>query len=564
MKLRLAVLLLTTGIRLPAQTVCGPTPAYSPCEIQFELSVTEAAAHPDPGRTVQLRAEFRSPRHRTFLMPAFWDGGAKLTIRFSPIEAGAWDYRLTSNIESWNGKEGHFTATPSDAPGFVQPANVHHFSYTENNKPHLWCGDIVPPLDRERFEQFVTARVQEKVNHLRITLDPTKFDPAYYRDLDQRVLFINRKGVTTDIMLAGGNNQLTKAFPEREQRERYVQYIVSRYSAFNITWQGVESFETYDSGRELLKEIGTYLKNMDPYGHPRSTGALTTSAPLIDDGWMTYLTYRSSDDQVGAIEHQLYGMPAINDFGGGNDDAARKRLWNATMNGQYPAATGPRMKAWFDFFSDTRYWELEPFFDVEGGRGVALGDVEYIIYVEKPGAVDVQLEKHGYDVAWFNPINGEAIELKNFKGDRFLGDPPDRAHDWVLHISREGKKESMLKEYKFETAPPVLQEVESNPEKVPFTIDEPSSDIVYMHDPSSYSAKLKKQTRATRAMMYLWTGEVTADGQSYRVLGTGSRGTLQLSPDLARRFPASMHLRLTGMNAYGKVYVSDRNYQLAQ
>ncbi len=311
-------------------------------------------------------------------MPAFWDGGAKLTIRFSPTEPGIWDYRLASNIESWNGKEGHFTATASDAPGFVQPANVHHFAYTENNKPHLWCGDIVPTLDPPdygRFEQFVISRVQRKVNHLRITLDPAKFDPVYYRDLDQRVSFINGKGVTTDIMLAGGNNRLTKAFPNREQRERYVQYLVSRYSAFNVTWQGVESFETYENGRELLKEIGTYLKSMDPYQHPRSTGTLTTSAPLIDDGWMTYLTYHTSDDQVGAIEHQLYGMPAVNDFGGGNDDAARKRLWNATMDGQYPAATGPQMKIWFDFFSGTRHWELEPFFDVEGGRGVALGDV---------------------------------------------------------------------------------------------------------------------------------------------------------------------------------------------
>ncbi|MDQ6699016.1 MAG: hypothetical protein M3Z36_02375 [Acidobacteriota bacterium] len=65
-------------------------------------------------------------------------------------------------------------------------------------------------------------------------------------------------------------------------------------------------------------------------------------------------------------------------------------------------------------------------------------------------------------------------------------------------------------------------------------------------------------------MMYLWTGEVTADGQSYRVLGTGRAGTLQLAPDLARRFPASMHLRVTGMNAYGKIYIADRNYQLSQ
>ncbi|MDQ6699015.1 MAG: hypothetical protein M3Z36_02370, partial [Acidobacteriota bacterium] len=221
----------------------------------------------------------------------------------------------------------------------------------------------------------------------------------------------------------------------------------------------------------------------------------STSAPLIDDGWMTYLTYHTSDDQIAAIEHQLYAMPGVMDFGRGDNDAARKRLWNAAMDGQYPAASGPQMKVWFDFCSATRHWELEPFFEVEGGRGLALADVEYIIYVENPGPIDVQLEKHSYDVSWFNPINGEYIELKTLKGDRFTGEPPDRTHDWVLLISREGKKASLLKEYKFETQPPVLQEVESNPAKVPFTIDEPSTDTVYMHDPASYLRNSKKRQR---------------------------------------------------------------------
>ena len=56
------------------------------------------------------------------------------------------------------------------------------------------------------------------------------------------------------------------------------------------------------------------------------------------------------------------------------------------------------------------------------------------------------VEKHGYDVAWFNPINGEWVkQKKEFKGEKFLGEPPDRTHDWVLRLSRESKKESMLK-----------------------------------------------------------------------------------------------------------------------
>ena len=31
-------------------------------------------------------------------MPAFWDGGRKMIVRFTPTEAGQWDYRTTSNL----------------------------------------------------------------------------------------------------------------------------------------------------------------------------------------------------------------------------------------------------------------------------------------------------------------------------------------------------------------------------------------------------------------------------------------------------------------------------------
>jgi hypothetical protein len=311
-----------------------------------------------------------------------------------------------------------------------------------------------------------------------------------------------------------------------------------------------------------MKELGLLLKKSDPYQHPRSTGALTTSAPLLEDGWMNYIAYRSSDDQLGAVEHQLYAAPAVN-IGAGDSvdpDTLRHRLWNASMNGQYPEfGNAP----WYDFFSETRHWDLEPYFDVDGGRALALEDIEYIVYLEKPGQVEVSVEKHGYDVAWFNPVNGEWVkQKKEFKGEKFLGEPPDRKHDWVLRLSRESKKESMLKSFRFEARPVVLQEVEQTSEKVPFEIVEPKSDTLSSSNPAPYAAKLKRETRATRSVMYLWTGEVATDGQGYRVLGTGPKGTLKIPLDIAKHFPAVLQLRVAAMNANGKVYMADKIVQL--
>jgi hypothetical protein len=228
---------------------------------------------------------------------------------------------------------------------------------------------------------------------------------------------------------------------------------------------------------------------------------------------------------------------------------------------KYLDAPGAKlMSIWCDFFARTRHWELEPYFDVDGGRAVALEGVEYIVYVETPGPVEVLVEKHGYDVAWFNPATAESVPMKDFKGERWTGEPPDKSHDWVLHISREGHKEGMLRSYKFESRRILMQEIEAA--KAPFEIEQPAESTLSISKPVPYAAKIKRETRATRAMMYLWTGEVAAEGQGFRVLGTGPKGAFQFPQGFAKTLPAVLHLRLTGMNANGKVYVVDRTYQL--
>jgi hypothetical protein len=38
---------------------------------------------------------------------------------------------------------------------------------------------------------------------------------AYFRELDARILAINRRGITVDLVLGGDANQLTRLFPKR-------------------------------------------------------------------------------------------------------------------------------------------------------------------------------------------------------------------------------------------------------------------------------------------------------------------------------------------------------------
>ncbi|HMD71803.1 MAG TPA: DUF5060 domain-containing protein [Bryobacteraceae bacterium] len=585
----------------PAPTGCDNSPTYAPCDLVFELSDKAVAAHPNPYATVELRAEFRSPRQRTYSIPGFWDGGRRLVLRFAPTEGGQWEYRITSNLPELDALEGTFTAVATDSPGFLKKANVHHWAYTERLMPHLWMAATEARfafLDDDAFHAVADARARQKFTHFRGLVMGQGLDAAFtapdaprlahFQRLDRRVRYLNDKHLVADLVLAGGPGYLSQALPSPQDRQRFVRYVVARYTAMNVTWQLVDRFEEYQGARALMQEIGAALKAMDGYQHPRSTGAAVTSAPLLDDGWMDFASYGPAEDAVPAIEHQLYGVPGVSvecareDSGAGKtqpgdvDSAGfRRRLWNSTMDGLSPAyantgsgadyanAPGARaMTVWYDVMATTRYWELEPYFDVDGGRALALEGVEYLVYVEKPGPVEMDVARHSYEVIWTDPADGATVRRK-YSGEHFTSEPPDKIHDWVLHVVREGTLAGMARSYKFESQDIVLQEVESSPEKVVFDLDRPQGGLS-VSKPAPYAAKLKKATRGTRSVMWLWTGEVFADRQGYRVLAAGVQGEMRIPPSLATRFPATMLLRVYAMNALGKVYLVSKGFDLTQ
>jgi hypothetical protein len=394
----------------------------------------------------------------------------------------------------------------------------------------------------------VEQRIAEKFTHLRVTIDAGDD----LGEAAERMRAINARGVVADVVLG--------AIPaDRQARERYITDIVARFAALNITWMGATAFENIPNGKAVVKDAGTLIAKIDPYNHPRTSMADATSSALAGDMWMSFLSYGTADPNVGAVEHQFFGMPGVT-----TGIQSQHDLWTATMNGQYPASgSGKYMTVWFEFMAGNRYWELEPYFDVDGGRALALEDVEYIVYVDKPGPIELTVEDHGYDVAWINPATGERIKAKGYKGKHFTGEPPDKSHDWILHVSREGHKDGMLKSYKFDSReiPIRLQDVESNPQKMPFEAAQPDGDIS-MSVPPRYSLKVVRPTRATRDLLVEWTVEVVLDGEGYRVAGTGRDGTLHFPASIVHKLPGTLSVRVSILNANGKAYAIDKVYRL--
>jgi len=534
----LVVLAVPVWAQLPTCTV----PTWSACDLAFDLEAGENSA------AVQLHGEFRSAK-RTLLIRAFREADRKYILRFAPTEPGEWAYRLTSSIKRLDGQLGKATAVASDSPGFIKVANVHHFANEGTNKQHLWMAtaiDNFTKIPRADFDAAVTQRLVEKFSHLRVTIAKD----ADLSEAADRIRAINMRGIVADVVLGG--------IPaDRVERERYMTDIAARFSGLNITWMGAPSFENTPNGKAILKDAGTLLAKLDPYNHPRTSMADTSSSPLAGDQWMNLLSYGTADPNIGAVEHQFFAMPAVN-----TGIQSQRDLWTATMNGQYPASgSGKYMTVWFDFMSGNRYWELEPYFDVDGARAVALEGVEYIVYVEKPGPVELTVEDHGYDVAWINPATGERIKAKGYKGKHFTGEPPDKSHDWVLQVSREGTKEGMLKSWKFESRRVPIQEIETAPQKMPFEVAQPDGDIS-MAVPPRYSLKILRPTRATRDLLAEWTAEVVLDGEGYRVVGTGSEGTLHIPKEIVHKLPGTLSVRVSILNANGKAYAIDKVYRL--
>jgi hypothetical protein len=601
---------------------CPDTPVLSRCDLAFDLTPEEVQQHPNPYLSVRLLAEFKSPRAKTLKIEFFPEGPGRLVLRLTPTEPGLWTYKLTSNLNRLDGQEGSLQALESPAPGHLQPANVHHWRTMRDLQPHLWMGDNLPALANlpgPLFEELVRKRAAQKFTHLRAYVlgvqperayaDPDHPNAEFFRELDYRVGQLNAAGIVVDLVLGGPNGELPRLFPRPDQRERYLRYVIARFAGFSITWQGVERFESYPNGRALLKEIMTRIKTLDPYSHLRTTGTEATSAALLADGWMNVRSYARTQDladsfTLPAVEHQLYPTPALAleaaiDGGSvlesrtgrklpGDDPVAfRRRLWRATMAGPYVYYThaeavnggipkdpayldSPQasvMTHWFDVMSQTRFWDLRPHFDVDGGRGLALPTVEYLVYVERAsGPIEVVVEKAGYEVVWINPTTGERLPQKGWRGDKFTGEPPDRERDWLLHLSRDGRKEGMRKAWRFEYAeqPILMQEIDAIERVIPFTVEQPKESEMKVGIEYPFQAVIKRPTRATREMFFVWLVELPADGQGYRVAGTGAEGRFRIPPELARTFPGVVSLRLYGMNANGKVYVLDRAVPLSR
>jgi hypothetical protein len=90
----------------------------------------------------------------------------------------------------------------------------------------------------------------------------------------------------------------------------------------------------------------------------------------------------------------------------------------------------------------------------------------------------------------------------------------------------------------------------------------PELEALKVGESYDFNATLTKSSQAAKDMLCLWTAEVAGAGKTRRVLGTEQFGKFEIPANLAEIYPATLSVRLMGLDGAGRLYESFKAYRL--
>ncbi len=296
---------------LQSYSLLPPTKSAQQWDV-FETSFTSLRKYANPFLDVQVDVLFRSGDQQ-WLVPAFWAGANKWTVRFAPPIIGEYTYKVKCSDAANNELSGKVQrlivskykgANPLLRHGFIRiSADKRHFEHADG-KPFLWLGDtwwkcLCKRMTWEGFQELAANRKSKGFNVVQIVCGPypdektmeerwgnegglpyesIKFDkvnPKYFDFADRRIKLLVDSGIVPVIVggwgrpQGGGTSTLEQV--GIDGFKRHWRNLIARYGAYPTVWiVGGEAKDEYGPWSELAK----YLKMTDPYHHP-----LTYHAP---------------------------------------------------------------------------------------------------------------------------------------------------------------------------------------------------------------------------------------------------------------------------------------------
>ncbi len=340
----------------------------------FELALP-GPAEGNPFVEVTLSAQFMY-RNRVLYVDGFYDGEGIYRVRFMPDTVGEWRYVTQSNCSALDGREGTFICTNA-RPGNHGPVRVHntyHFAY-EDGTPYFQIGTTcyawIHQGDALEEQTLETLR-HSPFNKLRMCVFPkhytynenepvyypfernatggwdfTRFNPAFFHHLEQRIGQLRDLGIEADLILFHPYDRWGFADMGAEADDRYLRYVVARLAAYrNIWWSLANEYDLME-GKKMADwdRFFRIIQESDPHGHPRS---VHNCRQFYDHSkpWVTHCSIQHSD--LGRVREwrELYRKPVVVDecqYEGnieenwGNISAQElvHRFWEGTVGGGY-------------------------------------------------------------------------------------------------------------------------------------------------------------------------------------------------------------------------------------
>jgi Spy/CpxP family protein refolding chaperone len=267
----------------------------------FEIALKGHAAG-NPFLEVELSARFTLEDH-TVSVAGFYDGDGVYRIRFMPPRQGPWRYETRSNRPELHGKSGSFAVTKPAAGnhGPVRVAHTHHFAYADGT-PYFPIGTtcyVWTHQGDQLQEQTLATLKQGPFNKLRMCIFPhryahnanepalypfagmpprtwdfTRFNPAFFRHLEERIDNLRALGIEADLILFHPYDRGHWGFDRMASADddRYLRYVIARLAAYrNVWWSLANEYDFMKTKKEAdWDRFFQIVVRDDPYGHLRS------------------------------------------------------------------------------------------------------------------------------------------------------------------------------------------------------------------------------------------------------------------------------------------------------
>jgi len=364
----------------------GVAAAFAAGNTVEQWGVFEAAyqgpTNGNPFLDVTFSARF-TQSNLTVAVNGFYDGDGIYRIRFMPSTQGQWSYETASNAKKLNHVRDNFTVVAPSAGnhGPVRVANTYHFAYADG-VPYKELGTTCYwwELQGETLEQETLKTLADSpFNKIRFCVFPkrylwntnepilypfvgnaattnwdfTRFNPAYFRHIEQRIGDLQKLGIEADLILFhpydGGHWGFDRMPSDAD--DRYLRYVIARFSAYHNVWWSMAN--EWDFMKQKTEEdfvrFGGIISTNDPYHHllgiHNGTKLFNNTLPFITHASIQNGAAVESINSA-EIYRDVYRKPVVYDevkyegdiesrWGQLSGEELVFRFWNATVAGTY-------------------------------------------------------------------------------------------------------------------------------------------------------------------------------------------------------------------------------------